>query len=601
MNTFDKTNGAEMLQSLKLGIDIEKEKIPVITMPKVDVKKLTEEDKDEKDTLKPFKFGYEIDVDIDIKKDGFYKEFQNGDKLWLLKIHSHEALSINLIYDNFYLSKGSEFFIYNEDKTEILGAYTPELYNNSENIFATGIIQGSTVVLEYYEPEAANGVIRINKVIHGFRALNDSAPCNIDVMCALGNNWTNERRSICLIIMGGSVGSGCLINNTSKNYKPYILTARHNFFDDNNTGDTPNRNPTTSVFRFKFWKPSCGTGNPLSPYQEYTGANLRAQYRPSDFALLELTARPINFNLYYAGWDRTTAQASNATCIHHPMGDAMKISYAQNPATAVTWPGFSSPTGALDHWRVTFNQGIVQHGSSGSPLFNPSKRIVGQLHGNQNNICAQGNNDCFCNQQVPVGEYGKFDVSWDRAGASSANRLRDWLDPLGANPNYLDGINEPYISGPITLYYSGTEYTLNDPPAGTLTWGVTGDFTIIAVSGTNKARIVRTAYSTNGIITAYVNNTAVATFNISAMTTVLITGPNTVYAGQNDVAYQLPYEQGATYDWNSQGILSIVSNGFATSLFNVPVNASGFQDNIVCVVTLNGYFSHFYNMVVNIL
>lgn len=603
MNTFDEINRAEMLPSLNLGIDTGKEKIPVITMQKVDVKALIEEDeKTTGDTLKPFRFGYEIDADIDIKKDGLQKEFHNGDKLWLLKIHSKGAFSINLIYDNFKLSKGSAFFIYNEDKTEILGAFTPELCNNKDNVFATGLVQGDTIILEYYEPESANGVIHINKVIHGYRLLNDSASCNIDVMCTLGDDWRNEIRAVCLIIIGGGAGSGCLINNTSKDFKPYILTARHNFFDDTNTGSTPNRSPGTSVFRFKFWKPNCGSGTPSTPYQEHNGAYLRAQYRPTDFALLELTSRPNIPNLYCAGWDRTTTAASNATGIHHPRGDAMKICYSQNPATGVTWPGFSSPAGALDHWRVTFNQGIVQHGSSGSPLFNPSKRIVGQLHGYQNNICSQTDNNCFCNIQPRIGEYGKFDLSWT-GGGTIATRLSDWLAPSssGTAPNTLDGIDIPiYIFGESNILFFGTTYTLISPPPGTITWEVTGPFRLANTTDVSTYVTRTTNVTGSGTLTAKVGGVIVAQKAISA-SLLLVTGPDIVSPGQTYVPYYLPYEQGATYNWSSeQGFLTVVSNGSSTGAFDVPYGTSGNYDRIICNVTLNGATIPFYNKEVQI-
>ena len=126
-----------------------RENIPVLTMPTVDVRALLHEDEMEREekTQIPFRFGKDIDVDIDIKKAGTVKELPNGDKLWLLKIHCPDAFSINLIYDRFRLAEGSKFFIYNEDRTMILGAFTPEVSNNSYNEFATDLVQGNTVIL----------------------------------------------------------------------------------------------------------------------------------------------------------------------------------------------------------------------------------------------------------------------------------------------------------------------------------------------------------------------------------------------------------------------------------------------------------------------
>ena len=73
--------------SFSLDVDVRDGKIPIISMPSVDVRALLQEDERDKDGggIKPFRFGYSIDVDIDIKKDGLKETLSNGDNLWLLK------------------------------------------------------------------------------------------------------------------------------------------------------------------------------------------------------------------------------------------------------------------------------------------------------------------------------------------------------------------------------------------------------------------------------------------------------------------------------------------------------------------------------------
>jgi hypothetical protein len=51
-----------------------------------------------------------------------------------------------LIYSHFRIGNGSKFFIYNEERTMVLGAYTPEVSNNQDNEFATDLVQGSTTI-----------------------------------------------------------------------------------------------------------------------------------------------------------------------------------------------------------------------------------------------------------------------------------------------------------------------------------------------------------------------------------------------------------------------------------------------------------------------
>jgi hypothetical protein len=260
--------------------------------------------------------------------------------------------------------------------------------------------------------------------------LGNSAECEIDVMCPLGNNWCVERRSVAMLLVDENTAfcTGCLINNVRQDLTPYILTAHHCYF--NNDG-TPKRDPAISIFRFGYWRPSCNGSDPGS-WSSIAGATMMAHYAGSDFALLKLSGNHFaGLGLVYAGWDRSTTPAQNATAIHHPQGDAMKISYDADPVIPVMWGmGIQDRDG---HWRATFDQGIVEHSSSGSPLFNQFHRVVGQLHGNYN----YDENKPYCEQLI--GEYGRFDHSWNGAGTSD-RRLRDWLDPDNTGAMSVDAI-----------------------------------------------------------------------------------------------------------------------------------------------------------------
>jgi hypothetical protein len=62
--------------SFSLDMDTGKEKIPVVTMPPVNARALLQEDEMARaeEALIPFRFGKDIDVDIDIKKAGAKKK-----------------------------------------------------------------------------------------------------------------------------------------------------------------------------------------------------------------------------------------------------------------------------------------------------------------------------------------------------------------------------------------------------------------------------------------------------------------------------------------------------------------------------------------------
>ena len=54
----------------------------------------------------------------------------------------------------------------------------------------------------------------------------------------------------------------------------------------------------------------------------------------------------------------------------------MKISFEENQFQVSSWGGVDN------HWLLYFDDGVVEHGSSGSPILNQDRRVVGQLHGN---------------------------------------------------------------------------------------------------------------------------------------------------------------------------------------------------------------------------
>ncbi|MDR0295689.1 MAG: hypothetical protein LBH91_05820 [Prevotellaceae bacterium] len=119
INSYAYSQISEGGTPVSFSFDVGKGKIPVLTMPLVDARTLIEEDEKliTEDTQRPFRFGYAIDVDIDLKKSGVKKELPNGDNLWLLKIYCPDAFSINLIYNRFRLSEKSKFILNLKNKT----------------------------------------------------------------------------------------------------------------------------------------------------------------------------------------------------------------------------------------------------------------------------------------------------------------------------------------------------------------------------------------------------------------------------------------------------------------------------------------------------
>src|SRR3989304_736192 len=93
--------------------------VPTAVMPVVDVETLLSEDSinaQYKDI--PWRFGYNIPVNLNLQNSGLWENIGKDNRIWRLKIVSPGALSINLTFDEYYLPEGAKLFIYNDSKSE---------------------------------------------------------------------------------------------------------------------------------------------------------------------------------------------------------------------------------------------------------------------------------------------------------------------------------------------------------------------------------------------------------------------------------------------------------------------------------------------------
>jgi hypothetical protein len=417
--------------------------IDQVVLPSVDVNALIAEDELERGATTPVppRFGFAHEVSLNIMEHGTWTELDNGDRLWRLKLHSPSAYSINLIYDEFYLPPGATFFIYNQDKTEVIGAFTD--FNNKEHgKFSTSPIAGDVTILEYYEPKGARGKVKlsISKVVHAYRNMfgkpstpkenhqqesghGSSLACNININCSEGAPYQDEKRAVAMILLGDGTRwcSGSLINNVNGDAIPYFLTANHCL-----TGDVG-----TWIFMFNYESSGCSNSDGPT-HQTISGATLRANHANTDFALLELSNKPPkSYETYYLGWSRSTTAPQTSTIIHHPAGDIKKISFDYEPAVQSTWLGDGSTSGP--YWRIELTDGTTEGGSSGAPQLDQNKRVVGQNRGGFGG----------CPNPSVAKYYGRFNLSWNGGGTNST-RLRNWLDPDNTGTLTLNGMDDPY-------------------------------------------------------------------------------------------------------------------------------------------------------------
>lgn len=379
--------------------------------------------------LKPFRFAYPFEVNFSPANSGEWLQGENGYAVWKITIRSQGAKSLNIIFDDFELSETARLFLYNEKENHVLGAFT-SLNNKSSGKFAVSPVLGDEITVQYEVPEneVQNKPFRIINVNHdyvgilkasGRRPLDKIAgSCNIDVNCDEWDEWSDTKNSVCRMIVNGvEVCTGVLVNNTAENRKPYILSAAH-CYDRWNLAET-------TVYVFNYESPFCAPldGDPLN---SISGAKMKAQFDSLDFALAELSlVPPPDFRPYYAGWNRSSGMPSSTVSIHHPQGDIKKLAYDANPPSIASFNGSYKKSGFLRVAR--WEQGVTESGSSGAPLFDANKNIIGTLTGGEAK-CGSPVNDYF----------QRFALSWDYK-PDSAKQLKYWLDPVKSGTETLNG------------------------------------------------------------------------------------------------------------------------------------------------------------------
>ncbi|MDH5822138.1 pre-peptidase C-terminal domain-containing protein [Luteimonas sp. RD2P54] len=425
--------------------------VEVRNMPAVDVARLRAEDmrraaarRDE-----PVRFAAPHPVDITPLDAGDWDEIDGDMLVWRLRVESKDALSLNFGFSEYHMPAGGRMLLYpaglgrNADPSAIR-TFT-DADNKPHGKLWTPVVPGDHAVIEVVVPRAKLGELklRLTSVNHDYVGFGDlarrgameqaqgiSGSCNIDVVCPAGDEWRDQIPAVGAYSRFGTFYcSGSLVNNTANDQKMYFLTAHHCGMG---TADAA----ASIVVYWNYENSYCRTPGSAESGQEgdgsldqnQTGAVPRATWSTSDFTLLELDdpADPA-FALYWAGWDRRDTSFDGATGIHHPRVAEKRITHSSNPLEISGYFGAGT-----DHLHVFWDQpGTTEGGSSGSPLYSPEGRVIGQLHG--------GLASCSTSGDDHSDYYGRVYTSW-AGGGSAATRLSDWLDPTGSGAEFIDGI-----------------------------------------------------------------------------------------------------------------------------------------------------------------
>lgn len=348
----------------------------------------------------------------------------DGSLVWSATFGSPGAVGLRLHVAECDLPAGATVVVYDAaEPKEAYGPFTDRGPRGTGEFFLPTVF-GETARLEIRVPAKSAGrrlSFTADRVAHRYRERGDglgepriaegeekAGSCNNNVACDEGYTADVARGVAKMEIVtddGVFICTGALLNDSNVSTTiPYFLTAHHCISLESEAKDTE--------FYFDYRAATCeGFPPSLSSVPRVLGATVLATSSSSDFTLLRLTGT-MPSNRYYCGW--TAAHQSSGQAIvgvHHPSGGQMRISYGT----------LLEPSGNFH--EVQWSSGVTAPGSSGSPLFNPAKQVIGQLYGGASS----------CSDPQGIDDYGRFDrtYSWvsEWLGAGSDAPATDSYDP----------------------------------------------------------------------------------------------------------------------------------------------------------------------------
>ena len=408
---------------------LSREEVPIKLMSEVDVEGLFREDAQPGN--KPFRYGYKQDVNFTTSNSGVWHILENGDALWRLTIESSDAYAIRLFFNELDIPEGAMLHVYGNNTEEFFGGYT---YMNNDSFFSTPLVPGDKCTVEYFEPITAlyNGNIEIINIIHDYRDFytiisGSRDECGTNVVCSEAAAYQESIDASAHLDLGWSMCSGAMINNTSQDLTNYFLTADH---------CVDGSSPSGYRFYFNYETTSCnGSWASMGSYAygsqiKWTtdGFNGNDIVFGNDVALLKILGTVYeSWNVYYAGWNINSSSSQSASVgVHHPNGEPKQMSFTSGTSYTSNFNNTAWGT----HWKVYWDSGATEPGSSGSPLFDSSGRILGPLTGGP---------DVNCGSSQDHALYGKLNYSW--------SNIDQWLDPNSSGVSYLSGTYNSVVSG----------------------------------------------------------------------------------------------------------------------------------------------------------
>jgi lysyl endopeptidase len=410
---------------------------------------------------KAIQYAVERNVDLSPEFNGEWLNMESM-RVWRVHIISPQAYSLGILFSEYELSDGVRLFIYDEAGEHIKGAFTSQNNKDFGSLFVSHI-PGEQLIIEMQVDNDISdfGSLRIGSISHAVEpvfaqknqddaGLGLSQDCEIDINCEEGDDWQIIKKSIVQIETPRLLCTGTLVNNTSYDGTPYIITAEHCLNNE--------IYPQNTVYTFRFENSECGQEDAVLD-KSVSGGNLIATGGSPiatddslglDFSLIKLSTQPPHdYDLYYAGWDIRKTNFNSSITLHHPNADAMKISFDFDPmGTPTSVPGdLNDYYVESNFWIRQWDIGTTEGGSSGSPLFNSNKRMIGILSGG---LAYCGDSIGYDTETGKViyelsqnkdDYYSRLYYAWDYF-EDEKKQLEMWLDPNGSGQKSIGGLSQ---------------------------------------------------------------------------------------------------------------------------------------------------------------
>lgn len=354
---------------------------------------------------------------------------REGGSVARLRITSPDALGMRVGLQVNRLHPHVELRFGGSDRpSDVISAVTAgdaQRFADAQGMYWSPATDGATQIIEVYRPAhvgAAQAVVAAPQASHlmansetGFKIIEkvgESESCNFDTVCRvneLGPAYVQAKNAVAHMLFnvydasGNALSTymctGTLLNDTSPATQiPWFFSADHCFAGGERGIPLQDRAKVAASLN-TYWgyeNSTCrGTLDAVRGVPVTGGADLMFYDVATDAMLLRLR-NPAPASATFAGWDASPlAAGASVIGIHHPAGDAKKVSQGQQ----VNLSGY--PNSHAVAWLT----GSTEGGSSGSGLFtlyrDGSYRLRGGLHQgsamcvNSGSVANAGNRDLY--------------------------------------------------------------------------------------------------------------------------------------------------------------------------------------------------------------